>query len=118
MDVVTSEILVQVKDIDFGCGFVDGKCVAVDKRIDRGLRDIGKICCRACHHNVGYLRVKEDQLPPEYLSYFSYPNGFCGDNGCTLPIEMRARRCVIYVCRDSDISDADREVLLELERTT
>lgn len=115
MDVVTPSILDATENMDFGCGFVDGKCVAVGARDARGLRHLDQICCRSCHHYVGYLRVKAKDLPQEYLPYFSYPNGFLTDTGCGLPREMRSRRCVQYVCRDADISDADRVILKVLE---
>ena len=115
MDLVTTTLLGTTENIDFGCGFVDGKCVAVDKRIARGLYPLEQICCRACHHYVGYLRIKESDLPAEYLPYFSSPNGFLTENGCGLPKEMRARRCMLYVCRDADISEADRTMLRVLE---
>jgi len=60
----------------------------------------------------------QNELPAEYQPYFSYPNGFWSETGCSLPVEMRARRCVIYVCRDADISDENRAILLNLEKTT
>lgn len=118
MDKVTPEILTATTGVKFGCGFVDGKCVAVDKRIERGLKPMQKICCRGCHHNAGYFGVKCEDLPAEYLPYFNYPGGFCGPDGCTLPVEMRSRKCVIYICRDAEASDADRALLKNLEETT
>lgn len=113
MDLATPSLLAATEDMDFGCGFVDGKCVAVGKRDDRGLRHLDQICCRACYHYKGYLRVKE--LPPEYEPYFSHPTGFLTETGCGLPREMRSRRCVNYVCRDADISEADRIMLRQFD---
>ena len=115
MDIVTTALLEATEGINFRCGFVDGKCVAVDKRIARGLKPLKQICCRSCHHYVGYLRAKESDLPAEYLPYFSYPNGFLTENGCGLPKEMRARRCILYVCRDAGVSKANRKKLIALE---
>lgn len=116
MDKVTKDILIQTNHIDFRCDFIDGTCVGARRRVASGLKDIGNPCCGSCYHNVGYLRIKE--LPQEYKEYFSYPKGFLGDNGCILPIEMRARRCVIYSCKDSNICDEDRALLTNLEKTT
>lgn len=118
MDKVTKDILKQVKDIDFRCDFIDGVCEGARKRVAAGFKDIGNPCCGSCHHNVGYLRIKEKDLPDKYKEYFTYPKGFLGDNGCKLPVEMRARRCIIYSCRDSNISDEHREILVNLEKTT
>lgn len=119
MDVVTQEILDEVTNIDFKCGFdADGTCVGMIKRTERGLRDIGKVCCRGCYHNVGYLRIKEEDLPAEYLPYWKPKDGFWTSTGCSLPVEMRSRRCIIYVCRDADISDSDRAILVNFEATT
>jgi len=116
MDVVKPDTLDQVKDIEFGCDFVNGECVGMRKRKAGPLKDIGKICCRNCHHYVGYLRVKEDKLPEEYKPYFKPKDGFWQDGvGCTLPKEMRSSRCLIYTCRDSNIADIDRAVLIKLE---
>ena len=115
MDLVTPSILEATESIDFGCGFVDGKCVAVDKRIARRLRPLNPICCRSCHHYVGYLRVREDDLPSAYKPYFKPVTGFLTETGCGLPREMRSRRCVLYVCRDADTDESDRVMLRTLE---
>ena len=118
MDKVTKEILKTTKDIDFGCDFIDGICEGARQRVANGFKDIGNPCCGSCYHNVGYLHIKEKDLPEKYKSYFSYPKGFLGEKGCRLPREMRARRCIIYACRDAKVSDNNREILLNLERTT
>lgn len=115
MDVIKPDTLDIVKDINFGCDFVDGECVGMRKRAEGPLLDIGKICCRNCHHYVGYLRIKADKLPEEYLPYFKENVGFWAEGGCTLPEEMRSSRCLIYTCRDSNIADDDRELLKKLE---
>ena len=118
MDIVSQEILDTTQNIDYGCEFSNGTCVGMTKRLERGLKDIGKVCCRACAHNVGYLNTTCPELPPEYLAYFDSIKGFWTENGCGLPREMRSRRCVIYVCRDANISDSDRAILKHLEETT
>lgn len=115
MDVIKPDTLAKVKDMNFGCDFVDGVCVGMRKRAEGPLKDIGKICCRSCHHYVGYLRVKVDQLPEEYKPYFKDGVGFWAEGGCILPEEMRSSRCLIYTCRDSSIADGDRAKLKELE---
>lgn len=115
MDIVSKSILRVTKDIDFRCDFIDGFCVGRRRRLERKLKDIGKICCRGCFHNVGYFRVKADKLPSNYQRYFIHPHGFWRDGGCILPQKMRSTRCIIYTCRDSNISQKDRNVLLELE---
>ena len=118
MDIVSNNILEAVKDISFGCAFLDGSCVGRRKRLGRGFKDIGKICCRGCFHNVGYLRIKAEELPSEYKILFIHPGGFWREGGCILPKEMRSRRCTIYSCRDSLLSKTDRDLLKEFERTT
>ena len=118
MDVVTPEILAAVDGIDYGCDFVNGSCCAVAKRDARGLHHLDQICCRACAHYTGYLRIKAHELPAEYLPYWDPVKGFLTATGCGLPREMRARRCIIYVCRDANISDANRATLKNLEETT
>jgi len=116
MDRITPEVLEIVESIDFGCGFIDGKCVAVDRRNATASIQLDQICCRACHHNIGYLKTKEAELPAEYQPYFFYPNGFLTETGCGLPIEMRSHRCVIYVCKYADIADSDRAILVNFEK--
>lgn len=122
MDVVTAPILETIKDIEFGCDFVDDECAAMRKREanrTHRTKSKGKICCRACAHNVGYLKIKSADLPDEHLKFWDPRLGFWrGGVGCTLPREIRSRRCNIYTCRDSNISDADRATLLHLEATT
>jgi len=118
-DVVTQEILDEIKNVDFGCAFIGNECIGMRKRAQTRLKQIGKICCRACAHNVGYLGIKEEDLPKEYLPYHDSKLGFWRENvGCNLPREMRSRKCNIYTCRDSEVSDADRATLLHLEATT
>lgn len=116
MDIVPEHMLIAVNNIDFGCEFNNGVCIGARDRVSRGLKDIGKICCRGCFHNVGYFRVERDQLPENYLAYFTYPDGFWSETGCKLPYEMRARRCVIYTCVDSKISDENRQILTDFEQ--
>ena len=119
LDIVTQDILDEIQDVDFGCEFIGNECIGMRKRAQTRLKQIGKICCRACAHNVGYLGIKKDALPQEHLEYFDEELGFWREDvGCTLPREMRSRKCNIYTCRDSNISDEDRAVLLHLEATT
>lgn len=118
MDVVTPEIIAAVDGIDYGCMFVDGKCCAVNARDSRGLKHLDQICCRSCARFTGYLKIKPSELPDQYLPYWDAVDGFLTPTGCGLPREMRSRRCIIYVCRDACISDANRAVLKELEETT
>lgn len=115
MDIIKPDTLAKVKDMNFGCDFVDGACIGMRKRAEGPLPNIGKICCRGCHHNVGYLRIKEDKLPEEYKPFFKEKVGFWAEGGCTLPEEMRSSRCLIYTCRDSNIADVDRSLLAKLE---
>ena len=116
MDIVPEHMLIAVNDIDFGCGFIDGVCIGSRNRVERGLKDIGKVCCRGCFHNVGYFRVKREQLPADYLPLFTYPDGFWSESGCKLPYEMRAKRCVIYTCVDSEVSAEGRQMLIDFEQ--
>ncbi len=119
MDVVTAPILETIKDIKFGCDFIGNECVAMRKRAGERRKQIGKICCRACAHNVGYLGIKSAGLPDEHLKFWDPRLGFWrGGFGCTLPREIRSRKCNIYTCKDSNISDGDRATLLHLEATT
>ena len=115
MDTVPKHMLDATQPIDFGCRFVGGECEGVRKRSNRNLKNVGRLCCRNCHHYAGYLRVKERDLPEEYRPYFTFPEGFLGEDGCRLPREMRSRRCIIYVCRDSLISDDNRAMLVKFE---
>lgn len=116
MDRVTQDILEATNGIDYGCDFVNGECEGRRKRLARGLKDIGNPCCTSsCHHNCGYLGIKAEDLPEEYLPYFSYPKGFLTETGCGLPKAMRSRRCIVYTCIDSNASPETRKFLIQLE---
>lgn len=117
MDIIPIKTLEQVQGIEFGCNWSQGSCTGMRKHVERGLKSFGKICCRGCAANRGYLRLKPDQpLPQEYEQYWNTNDGFWKENGCSLPKEMRSTRCLLYVCRDADISETDRNTLLELEK--
>jgi hypothetical protein len=119
IDLPAQATLDEIEGMDFGCEFIGNECVGMRKRAITRLKQIGKICCRACAHNVGYLKIKKADLPPEYLPFWDETLGFWRENvGCGLTREMRSRRCNVYTCRDSNISDTDRAILINLEETT
>ena len=114
MDIIASTNVSTLESVDFGCNWIDGACAGMRKRTERGFKNIGYICCRQCVHNKGFLGIKT--IPENYQSYWTDEHGFLEPNvGCKLPLSMRSYKCSTYVCRDAEISDENRQTLLQIE---
>lgn len=114
MDILATDKIAVIDEIEFGCDWVEGSCVGMRKRKERGLKDIGYICCRQCAHNKGFLGIKT--LPEEYKPYWTDEYGFLEPNvGCKLPTSMKSYKCSTYVCRDANISEEDKQTVLQIE---
>ena len=112
MDIISTEQLKLIENVDFetGCEFIDGQCREV--RLGRPRL----YCCNECAKHVGYLKVKEHELPEEYKNLFDEEKGFLGENGCKLPKEKRSVTCVCYACKPCNILDSDRTLLVQVKR--
>lgn len=115
IDICPPKVAEITQKINFGCNWIKDECEGMRQRAKRLKVDkVGYVCCRACAHNKGYLRIKE--IPKEYLAYWDERKGFFEPTfGCKLPWNMRSLRCNVYVCRDATPAQEDRIKLLELE---
>ena len=118
MDIIPIKFYNRMSDVEFGCDWQGDTCIGLRKHLERGLPKVPKLCCRGCAANRGYFRLKPHQeLPEEYKSYWDDKDGFFREGtGCSLPKEMRSTRCLVYVCNDANISQENREKLLQIEQ--
>lgn len=112
MIIISEDKYNQIKDLDFGCDFQNGECVAC--RSGRRAR----LCCEKCVQKVGYLKVDKanpEFLPEEYKTLFDDKLGFYRERaGCILPTNKKSEVCALYTCKDSNATDEVRGFLESL----
>lgn len=97
-------------DEDFGCDFVDNRCVRErNENMEEWWNTLGRnsrhvsYCCSSCYISVGNIRLlpNDEEVLREIASLFDYENrrGFWRENqGCILPRRYRSTLCLTDRC--------------------
>ena len=58
-------------------------------------------CCIDCFGSNGFYSIISTKYLQELKDTYGWnKNGFLGENGCLIPIELRSNMCLTWICKE------------------